>query len=447
MTITADATLDGVAALGKTQAVLVQDAGATVRRSVLRADGDALFARITALTDRTVSVDSTVLTAGTGAGVHGRTEGPVLLGTGGALTVKLLRATVAGAEKAAASESVAAGLGTPGAVGITFAQSIVHGSTGTVAVGPGNDTATPDAALFRDAAARDFHLRADAPVIDKGAAVGAGESDKDLDGEPRQAGGATDLGADEFHNAAPSAAIRVDDAGPRQNATVTFDASGSGDPEAAFGGGVARYEWDFGDGTTAVTDGPTAQHAYPEVGGYRATVRVVDRQGAGSAAEGVDVGVRDGLPPLARFTSPLLDSTLPGVTWTVKKVKGKRVQRSRARTIRFFGTASDPSGIGTVELSLRQTQSRKRVAPKLKKPKKKARKAQASCRFYSNVTGRLVTRPCDQPLFFPVRYANRIWSYSTKAGVALGAGRWQATVRATDGAGNPGSATLKFLVK
>jgi 6-phosphogluconolactonase (cycloisomerase 2 family) len=56
---------------------------------------------------------------------------------------------------------------------------------------------------------------------------------------------------------------------------VSFDASGSADAD----GSVARYRWDFGDGTTLSTADPRATHLYPRAGTFRATLVVTDDEG------------------------------------------------------------------------------------------------------------------------------------------------------------------------
>jgi 6-phosphogluconolactonase (cycloisomerase 2 family) len=60
---------------------------------------------------------------------------------------------------------------------------------------------------------------------------------------------------------------------------VTFDASASTDPD----GRVARYRWDFGDGTTQTTTGPRTTHVYPRAGTFRATLVVTDNEGCSTA--------------------------------------------------------------------------------------------------------------------------------------------------------------------
>jgi glucose/arabinose dehydrogenase len=77
-------------------------------------------------------------------------------------------------------------------------------------------------------------------------------------------------------NKAPKASISADPVSS-SNAplTVTFDASGSSDPE----GGALTYDWDFdGNGTFDAT-GATATHTYTELGKYTARLRVTDPQG------------------------------------------------------------------------------------------------------------------------------------------------------------------------
>ena len=45
---------------------------------------------------------------------------------------------------------------------------------------------------------------------------------------------------------------------------------------------AARYDWDFGDGSTLANGGPTPRHTYRKAGKYTVTLRVTDAQGCGA---------------------------------------------------------------------------------------------------------------------------------------------------------------------
>ncbi len=61
--------------------------------------------------------------------------------------------------------------------------------------------------------------------------------------------------------------------------TTTFDASASSDPD----GTVARYDWDFGDGTTALNGGVAPSHVYAAPGPRTVTLVVTDADGTSTA--------------------------------------------------------------------------------------------------------------------------------------------------------------------
>ena len=66
----------------------------------------------------------------------------------------------------------------------------------------------------------------------------------------------------------------------RAGSPSAFNGSASSDPD----GSVARYDWSFGDGTSAVNGGPTPSHAYAAPGTYTVTLQVTDNEGC-SATE------------------------------------------------------------------------------------------------------------------------------------------------------------------
>jgi YVTN family beta-propeller protein len=61
--------------------------------------------------------------------------------------------------------------------------------------------------------------------------------------------------------------------------SVSFDGKGSTDPD----GSVARYDWDFGDGTQAPNAGSTAQHSYSQAGTYTVTLTTTDNEGCSAS--------------------------------------------------------------------------------------------------------------------------------------------------------------------
>jgi hypothetical protein len=220
-----------------------------------------------------------------------------------------------------------------GAQAHTDCASCVNQNTATVTV-TNSDTSNAD--LFVNAGARNFHLRADAPVIDQGGPLAGGESDRDVDGQPRVAGAASDLGADEFVNLAPLARL-APPAPVRTPGAVTLDASASLDPEAGSGGGISAFHFDFGDGSSTDAPTPNAAHAYAKPGTYTARVTVTDAQGLAATSEPVQVQVADGIAPTARIISPR---------------NGKKLRRRGP--VRFTGSAADDVGVAAVGLTLRR---------------------------------------------------------------------------------------------
>jgi YVTN family beta-propeller protein len=116
---------------------------------------------------------------------------------------------------------------------------------------------------------------------------------------------------------------------PARHAT-SFDGSGSSDPD----GTVARYDWNFGDGTTVQNGGPTPSHTYAKGGTYTVTLTVTDNEGCSSAlvftgntaycnsAPGATIAHQVTVPgpPVVSITSPA-----SGVTYAVGQVVGTSV--------------------------------------------------------------------------------------------------------------------------
>lgn len=406
-------------------------------------DGRAVDVQV-ATTPVNLVLSSSVLgggSAGTGLSVRTGVDTP-LPGSAAPATVVARHVTIAGAADAVALDaSSAVGLlaTAAGNISATVTDSILHGATpratnpGLVLVAAPNsasltltrtDRATPDGQLFVNPGRRNYHLRADAPLIDKGQLT-PGDSATDVDGQPRETGAASDLGADEFINTPPSAAIAVTTPNPRANQPVGFDASGSVDREAGVGGGIVEYRWTFGDGTTETTSAPAVSHTYGDSGVVAVGLVVVDRQGAASAAATAGVTIFDGSAPMVTVAFPRSGQRLRIFTTRTRTVT--RDGRRRTRTTRtrnrvgFAGTARDPSGVATVYMTLQRLSSAKRTSA-------------SRCSWLDPRRG-LVRRACDRPILIRARLRASRWAYLVARGIRLGAGRYRVSVYGSDRAG------------
>ncbi len=160
-------------------------------------------------------------------------------------------------------------------------------------------------------------------------------------------------------NVAPLAAFELTPDEGEAPLTVDFDASASSDAD---GDGIALYTFDFGDGTSPVTQNtPTISHTYTEVGEYRAAVRVNDDRGALSS--NIATKMLDVEPPEESNADLALDkfadraSLTVGeiVTWTVKVTNGGPAQATNTAIVDFVPdnvtvtSASTPIGACTAD--------------------------------------------------------------------------------------------------
>ncbi|MDQ3889104.1 MAG: PKD domain-containing protein, partial [Actinomycetota bacterium] len=151
-------------------------------------------------------------------------------------------------------------------------------------------------------------------------------------------------------NRSPTAAVKASPTSGSVPLTVTFDASGSSDPD----GDVLTYLWKFGDGETRETTSATATHTYSREDTYFASLRVRDDEGAVSLPKTVriDAGNAAPVPVIERPAADKLfrvgeeillrgsasdpeDGSLPEsrLTWTVLLHHG-------THTHPFFGPSS-----------------------------------------------------------------------------------------------------------
>jgi glucose/arabinose dehydrogenase len=120
-------------------------------------------------------------------------------------------------------------------------------------------------------------------------------------------------------NQPPTAVITASPTSGALPLTVSFDGTGSSDPE----GKPLSYSWDLnGDGVFGDATGPTASYTYTTAGVYHPSLRVTDDQGATDTAS---------VTVTAGNTAPVatIDSPSPSLTWKV------------GDTINFSGHATD----------------------------------------------------------------------------------------------------------
>jgi plastocyanin len=110
---------------------------------------------------------------------------------------------------------------------------------------------------------------------------------------------------------APTASLTASDLEVDAGTTVNFDASQSAAPQGVDGDAIAKYVWNFGDGTTPLTtETPTTSHAYHKAGSYQVTLTVFDMPGA-QATTALHIKVLDaassgGISPLVVIAAILL---------------------------------------------------------------------------------------------------------------------------------------------
>ena len=120
----------------------------------------------------------------------------------------------------------------------------------------------------------------------------------------------TDPGPPSGANQAPVADFSVDVEQGAAPLPVSFDATGSNDPD----GEIASYAWEFGDGSTAT--GVSVTHIYESPGYFVPRLTVTDDRGARATA--VDSALIVTAPPGSG------DGTISGVVWHDQEGSGER---------------------------------------------------------------------------------------------------------------------------
>jgi len=127
-------------------------------------------------------------------------------------------------------------------------------------------------------------------------------------------------------NHPPVASFSFSPTSPIIGEPVTFDASGSHDPD----GRIIRYRWDFNSDGRAEATGVTTVYTFSSAGSYRVTLTVTDDGGlSSSAARTVEVRTGTAPPP----------SSLPTATLSIDRGCGASYQPGERMTISFSVSA------------------------------------------------------------------------------------------------------------
>jgi len=409
-------------------------AGNLVQRSTIAApaaSADAIRLASSNAGPKALTVDSSILVGGAGGaaarvvttGVAGDaaltlnhvtavSQGGLVLDGSGALST-LLPPGPAGSITANVNSSIVHGVSSARANGLPVAGNSVNAtytnSDADLIAPAAGVTVTKDATPRNkdgDLFGKNLRLKPGSPAIDKGGPLAAGESDTDVDGEPRTNGAATDIGADEFVNAKPSVKFTAEPNPVRAGQTVTFTARAT-DPNGD--GDVTTYGFDFGDGSKPqVAGSASAAHSYAKEGTYKVQVAALDRGGAVSELATLTITVSDGTPPLVKITSPASNS----------KVRLNRKGKA-PRKLRIAGLGSDVSGLEKIELAIT--------------------KRTGGCAQYTG--SRFVKAGCTKYRWIKARLTGNGFTLSTRKGLRFKTGTYEVRARGTDKKGN---ATVVF---
>jgi PKD repeat protein len=140
-------------------------------------------------------------------------------------------------------------------------------------------------------------------------------------------------------NVPPNAVMSANPASGTAPLTVTFNASGSSDPD----GSISSYSWSFGDGGTAT--GLSASHTYSAAGTYSARLTVTDNRGAtGSATTTISVGTNPATIAAPSNLTAAESNHVVTLTWrdNSSNETGFQIERAPAGTSNFVqvGTAT-----------------------------------------------------------------------------------------------------------
>jgi PKD domain len=313
---------------------------------------------------------------------------------------------------------------------------------------------------FVNAAHGDFRLRFDSPLIDHG---DPGDTQpaplicllfgcSDFGGLVRRVDGdgngstIVDIAANEYQRRAPLAMAKATPASVTSRELISFDASGSSDPDAD----ALTYAWSFDDGGS--TTGSVASHAFATTGDHNGTVTVTDSTGLTATAvatvsvaqpqtgtTGSGGGGSDTPPPanpsVADLTAPVITGARADpARFGVARGPTALVARL-ARGTRFRFTLSEHAAVTIV---IQRARPGRRLGKRCVAPSPRFKRARRCTRFAK--TGTLRRRDLG-PGSVAVAFTGRLGRRALKPGA------YRALISAVDAAGNKSAAQrAKFRI-
>jgi DNA-binding beta-propeller fold protein YncE len=244
----------------------------------------------------------------------------------------------------------------------------------------------------------------------------------------------------------PVAALRATSAAA--GSATRFDGSGSSDPD----GTVARYDWDFGDGSTAVNAGPIPNHVYANPGTYTVRLTVTDDGGCSasliftgqtaycvgqpSAATTAQIAVAPSpsrpAPALATLTGLSETNAVFAVDRVSTPLSGVTSRRHRRGTI-FSFRLDQPAA---VTVAIRRKTAGRRVGRNCRPDSRKLHRKHRCTRYVTTATLHRNAHPGANQIKFSGRIGTRV----------LKPGRYLAIFTATDAAGASKPQSLSFTI-
>ncbi len=203
-------------------------------------------------------------------------------------------------------------------------------------------------------------------------------------------------------------------------AAVRLDASGSTDPDTQ----IARYDWQFGDGTSAADAGARPDHVYAGAGEYTARVTITNTAGCSTDPAGVYTGRMNtcigGPTATATATVRVVAPTAPGAASAAPGGAVARPARlaARLRLRKGVGTTTGTLPAGATSISQTATTGGSTATQGFLEMAK-AKSTKGTCRI-TTVRNKKTKKVTKRTYTCTIRLSKGTWTVTTTARGAAG---------------------------